>query len=258
MPQPYDRIRRGGEESMRLQLQIVHTSKLAASVVTFACLHFAVSCSPTGSTTAPNSAETNRAAQLRVLGPTSKVALLGPQFGRSIRTPGTTCVIRGYLTAHPAFPTRPEVSRDGRSVPVFSFVMTVKITDAIFTKEILTSKGQGKLRVYYDPDGIDSAAITGSSSGPDGSEIEEDDVRIEVEFRGPRSYWLRVQETAVATRPFTFRGREFQMPTGRSANDLLRGEAFTRTGGLALASRSTLAMGSPATQLDSLFLEVKY
>ncbi|MGH7948902.1 MAG: hypothetical protein ACREQF_06740, partial [Candidatus Binataceae bacterium] len=223
-----------------------------------------VSCSSTPSTGAPDGSETNRADQVRTLGPTSKVALLGPQFGRSIRTPGTTCVIRGYLTAHPALPTRPATLRDGREVPVLSFVMTVKITDAIWTRSnpggesMLTSRGKGKLRVYYDPDGIDSAAITGWNSSPGGAEIEEDDVRVEVEFRAPRTYWVRVQETAVATEAFSFRGLEFRMPTGRSANDLLRGEAFIRTGGLALASRSTLASGSPATQLDSLFLDVKY
>ncbi len=247
---------------MRARLGIVHTRSFAVHAAASACLLLAMSCSPNGALTPPEQAAAE-ADRLRMLGPTSKVALLGPESGRAFRTPGRTCMLRGYLAGHPALPFRPALLRDGRMVPVMSFVMTVKITDSIITRGMATGasatiRGYGKLRVFYDPDGIDSATLTDWKSPPRGIQVEEDDIRVEAEFRAPRTYWLRLQETAVATQPFEFRGREYRMPTGRSAHDLLRGEGSQRFGGLALASRSTLVMGSPATQLDDLFRAAKY
>lgn len=243
---------------MRARSGIVHTLLLAVYAAASACLLLAMSCSPNGASTPPEQA-TAEADRLRMSSPTSKVALLGPESGRAFRTPGRTCMLRGYLAEHPALPVRPALLRDGRMVPVLSFVMTVKITGSIITRGIATIRGHGKLRVFYDPEGIDSATITDWQSPPRGTEIEEDDIRLQADFRPEsRNYWLRLQETAVATEPFEFRGREYRMPTGRSAHDLLRGEGSQRFGGLALASRSTLAMGSPASQLDDLFRAVKY
>jgi hypothetical protein len=238
-----------------------------AAVVVLLSLAFA-SCSTNGAG-APE-ADTARAAEPRVrfLGPTTKVGIITGPSRRTLRIPGRTAVVHGYLVAHPAIGEPLTFKRGGRDVPVLSFVLSLHVADSIVTRSLSgggiyeSMSGSGKLRIYYNPDGVDADLLVQRRLADDAIEIEEDDVRFEMQTQS-RRYVITLREKSVASRPFEFRGRTISTPVGREAIDTVRAEWYARFAALAFASNQALSRdgffssASPSAKLDELLAPMR-
>jgi len=76
-----------------------------------------------------------------------------------------------------------------------------------------------------------------------------------VEFRGnvdfdTEKFFMRLHETALATRPFSFDGRVWRTPVSLSSRDVLVGEYSRGFESLVIASRDTMPPLSPAREAD--------
>jgi hypothetical protein len=235
--------------------------KTAAAVVLLLSLAFA-SCSTNGARAPETDAARAAEPQVRFLGPTTKVGIITGPSRRTLRIPGRTAVVHGYLVAHPAIGEPLTFKRGGRNVPVLSFVLSLYVGDAIVTRGYEAISGRGKLRIYYHPDGVDGDLLVQRRIADDAIEIEEDDVRFEAQTQS-RRYVITLREKSVASRPFEFRGRTISTPVGREAVDTVRAEWYARFSALAFASNQALgrdgffSSASPSAKLDELLAPMR-
>jgi hypothetical protein len=185
--------------------------------------------------------------------PTGKVGLL-PFYSLNglPRASGMTGSMEGYIVSHPALQGPLTVSRNGKELPALGFDLKVKIINSSGVAGIERILARGRLAIFFDPNGIDRAALE-SSRGESGQEIEDDDVTLELELDWELgTYLMRMSETVVASRPFRFRDRLMRTPVGRTAHDILMAEYSSRLNGLALASTSAMGSTTPAATLEAI------
>ncbi len=169
---------------------------------------------------------------------------------RAAGMPGT---IMGYVASHPALGSGLTVRRDGRNLPVLAFRCAFRFVQANGFGGLEDFHARGTLVVYYKADGFTNEVISGAGSTSGGDEIERD----EVDLRGSVDFdtylvHLSLDETAVATRAFTFRGFTLKPPAHRTARDVLEGEFNQDYLGIVIASAGTMPWMSAPQKLLAL------
>lgn len=114
-------------------------------------------------------------------------------------------------------------------------------------------RGRGKLEVFYEPDGFGDALLNYPRTLESSQVIEADNV----EFGGNLNFdtyrfYMRLRETVVATRPFSFAGRSWRTPDSGTAWDMLVGEYSDGFFGVAMASNNAMPPLSPQEKLIAL------
>ena len=185
--------------------------------------------------------------------PTGKVGLLPFNSVNGLpRASGMTGSIGGYIVSHPSLQGPLTVSHNGKKLPALGFDLEVKIINSSGIAGIERILGKGRLSIFFDPNGIDRAALD-PSRAKFRQEIEDDDVSFEGELDWEiGTYLMRMSETVVASRPFRFRDRLMRTPVGRKANDILMVEYSSQLNGLALASTSAMGSTTPAATLEAI------
>lgn len=169
------------------------------------------------------------------------------------RAAGMTGLIVGYVTSHPALRSDLSVRRDGHALPVLAFRLTIVVVQANGVGGLEDIRGRGQLDVFYDSDGFGDALLNDPRTLGGAEQVEADsvDFRGNIDFDTYRFY-MRVHETAVASRAFTFAGRKWRTPTLRTAWDVLVGQYSDGFVGVAIASNNTMFPLSPEEKLVSL------
>lgn len=178
--------------------------------------------------------------------------VMDPQTGPP-RAAGMKGLIVGYVTSHPALGSNLSVRRNGHTLPVLAFRMTVVLVRADGLGGLEHTRGRGELDVFYDPAGFNDGLLNDPRTLDTAEEIEADSV----DFHGSIDFdtyhfYLRVNETAVASRAFTFDGRRWHTPIARTAWDVLVGQYSEGFVGVAFASNNTMRSLSPEEKLGAL------
>lgn len=178
--------------------------------------------------------------------------VMDPEAGPP-RAAGMKGVVVGYVTSHPALHSILLVGRHGHRLPVLAFRMTMVIVRSGGSGGMEDTSGRGELEVFYDPKGFGDALLNDPRTLDGAEEIEADDVEFHgrIDFNTYRFY-MRLHETAVASRAFTFDGRKWRTPTSRTAWDVLVGEYSNGFVGVAFASNNTMRPLSPQEKLFAL------
>lgn len=168
------------------------------------------------------------------------------------RAAGMHGTIMGYVVSHPALGSGLAVRRDDRDLPVLAFRYQFKFVQANGRGGLEDFRGRGTLTVYFDPDGFSNEVVSGATSIRGGEEIEQD----QVDFHGSVDFntfllHLNLDETAVASHAFKFRGLTLRTPAHRTARDVLEGE-FNSDFGVAIASAGTMPWMSAPQKLLAL------
>lgn len=169
------------------------------------------------------------------------------------RAAGMKGLIVGYVLSHPALGSDLSVRRDGHALPVLAFRLTMVVVQANGVGGLEDMRGRGELDVFYDADGFGDVLLNDPRTLDGAAEVEADNV----EFRGnidfdTYRFYMRVHETALASRPFMFAGRKWCTPTSRTAWDVLVGEYSDGFVGVAIASNNTMHPLSPEEKLTAL------
>ena len=184
---------------------------------------------------------------------TGKVGLLSFNALNGLpRASGMTGSIQGYIVSHPSLHGPLTVLHNGKNLPALGFDLKVTIVNSSGVVGIERILGKGRLSIFFDPNGIDRAALD-PSRAKFRQEIEDDDISFEGEMDWEiGTYMMRMSETVVASRPFRFRDRLIRTPVGRTANDILMVEYSSQLNGLALASTSAIGSTTPAATLEAI------
>ena len=169
------------------------------------------------------------------------------------RVAGMKGQVVGYVVSHPGLQAKPWVRRNGQTLPVLAFKLTVVIAQADGIAGFEELRGHGKLDVFYNPDGFSDTLLSYPRTLKNSQKIEVYDV----EFRGnvdfdTEKFFMRLHETALATRPFSFDGRVWRTPVSLSSRDVLVGEYSRGFESLVIASRDTMPPLSPQEKLIAL------
>lgn len=159
----------------------------------------------------------------------------------------------GYVVSHPSLGSGLTVRSGDRKLPVLAFSYHFKLVRANGVGGFEDFSGRGTLTIYYRPEGFTNEVIAGGTSIRGGQEIEKDNV----DFRGRVDFdtylvHLYMNETAVATRAFTFRGLTMRTRTDRTAYDVLEGEFNEEFFGVAIASTAAMPWMSAPQKLLAL------
>lgn len=218
----------------------------ALFLISFTC----ASCAPASHSSQPRPSPTAPISS-RPIGLVGLLALNGdsnlPHAG------GMHGTVTGYVVSHPNLGSGLTVRREERDLPVLAFRLNFAFVRAAGRVGLEDFRGRGTLIIYYDGGGYTNEVISGAGSVRGGEEIERD----EVEFRGSMDLstyliHLNLEETAVATRAFTFRGLTLQTRAYRRAYDVLDGEFGEGFSGVVIASTGTMPWMSASQKLLAL------